>query len=226
MKVHIAGDSWGCGEWGLENTIVHKGLEQYFIDEGHSVTNTSFGGASLSQIAQQLQNTDSHDLNICFVTDPFRYMRPLRFWTSPSVEKLLISQNKRLQKFLSILNTCKKPIFLIGGLHKLFPQSITNYDNLHIWVDSFPELIHKDVIYPKIHVDGTFIKWLQGGKSKNNHRWKLVDRNVFNFILEEREKWNDIIRLGMYPDNHHPNRDAHYKLFKYCFKKIKLLNLL
>jgi hypothetical protein len=41
----ITGDSWSCGEW-QEMTIVHKGLQQYLIDNKFSTINLGKGGDS------------------------------------------------------------------------------------------------------------------------------------------------------------------------------------
>ena len=39
----ITGDSWGCGEWGVDtNTpIVHGGLSDYFEQDGYNIINLS-----------------------------------------------------------------------------------------------------------------------------------------------------------------------------------------
>jgi len=59
----IAGDSWGCGEWGeSDNTgpnvqfgiVTHKGLEQYLKNDGHNVINVSYGEASNVDVWKQL----------------------------------------------------------------------------------------------------------------------------------------------------------------------------
>lgn len=224
MKIHISGDSWGCGEWrsrGCPPHVVHKGIEQYFLDEGYFVTNTSEGGAGLFNIVHQLQTVQPHDLHICFVTDPFRYIDPKAFWLAGTINTLLKLQNLKLQEFLWEINTLGMPIFLIGGLHKLFPENVKPYKNLKIWVDSFPELVVKGAMHPKIQLHDPFIKWLD----EKENRKRIVKRDVFNFIWNEYVNWKKITDTDIFPDNYHPNRDAHYKLFKFCMKQMKLLDL-
>lgn len=67
----IAGDSWGCGEWGeSDNTgpniqfgiVTHTGLEQYLQDDGHNVINVSYGGSSNIDVCNQL-NTSLNTLS-------------------------------------------------------------------------------------------------------------------------------------------------------------------
>ena len=52
----IAGDIWGCGCWTLEQTVYHRGLEQYLHDDGHNVVNLSGIGLSLEFTAQRLKD--------------------------------------------------------------------------------------------------------------------------------------------------------------------------
>ena len=83
MSILIAGDSWGCGEWDLlpngKYCVTHKGIEQYFIDNGDIVTNISIGGGtnqnSVFQLQQQLSNMTFNCI-IWFQTDPLRDLRP------------------------------------------------------------------------------------------------------------------------------------------------------
>jgi len=60
----IAGDSWGCGEWGPGGSgiIVHTGLEQYLQDDGYNVINISYGGSSNIHVCNQL-NTSLYTLS-------------------------------------------------------------------------------------------------------------------------------------------------------------------
>jgi hypothetical protein len=37
--IFILGDSWGCGEWTINHSIEHLGLEQFFNDDGYTVIN-------------------------------------------------------------------------------------------------------------------------------------------------------------------------------------------
>ena len=53
MKIIIAGDSWGVGEW-TDGQRTHRGLEQYLSDAGHIVINLSRGGMSNMSIIDAL----------------------------------------------------------------------------------------------------------------------------------------------------------------------------
>ena len=81
MKILIGGDSWGCGEWGYTNgiyNVLHKGVEQYFLDDGHSVKNTSRGRSSNNDSIIRIKNEldESTDYIIWFQSDPLRDCRP------------------------------------------------------------------------------------------------------------------------------------------------------
>ena len=47
MRILLAGDSWGCGEWkeynrlleGRHDAVAHKGLEEYLTQDNHEVKN-------------------------------------------------------------------------------------------------------------------------------------------------------------------------------------------
>jgi len=75
MKIIIAGDSWGIGEW-TDGQRTHRGLEQYLLDDGHSVINLSRGGMSnmsiIDALEQGLKEHKDADRVIWFQTDPMR----------------------------------------------------------------------------------------------------------------------------------------------------------
>jgi hypothetical protein len=54
----IAGDSWGCGEWGSRAEVDdrHPGLSAFFKDDGKQVINLSVGGACNLDIASVVSN--------------------------------------------------------------------------------------------------------------------------------------------------------------------------
>ena len=92
MKILIAGDSWAMGEWnpewqGPENQILHKGLEQYLLDDNYDVTNISgvtvLTGAG-NRFSKQRLLTDLSS-GVSNLTD-FRTIR-LRLFTSPRGSK-------------------------------------------------------------------------------------------------------------------------------------------
>lgn len=83
-KLVIVGDSFGCGEWGIENNkyqVLHSGLEQYFTDYGFNVTNLSVAGGSnrysIFNLNHFLKNNINYDGYIIFVqTEPLRDTNP------------------------------------------------------------------------------------------------------------------------------------------------------
>ena len=78
-KIFIGGDSWGCGEW-TEQTVSHKGVEQYFINDNYTVFNSSEGGSSnkfsIDRLDKDLRDYYiSGDIIIWIQTDPIRDLR-------------------------------------------------------------------------------------------------------------------------------------------------------
>ena len=61
-QILLGGDSWACGEWARPEgapghvpvEIVHRGIEQYFIDDGFGVVNTAEGGSSNKSAVERL----------------------------------------------------------------------------------------------------------------------------------------------------------------------------
>lgn len=74
MKILVAGDSWGVGEW-TNGQRTHLGLEQYLRDAGHDVVNVSRGGWSNLSVLKALEQglkTNNIDCVIWLQTDPMR----------------------------------------------------------------------------------------------------------------------------------------------------------
>jgi len=72
MNYLIVGDSWGCGEWDKDcNFNPHRGLEQFLLDDGHSVVNLSSQGISNHDIYQRayqyFQRHQPHDIDTILV---------------------------------------------------------------------------------------------------------------------------------------------------------------
>jgi hypothetical protein len=223
MKILIAGDSWGCGEWGwgageqkwedgdeLDESyiITHRGLEYYLIEVGHDVTNISCGGASNKEILVKLQQLDlqRYDHIIWFQTDPIRDLRPYGDKLVDTFDNLLTKQNSLLDSTYQTLNSFDKKIICLGGCSKLNLDLINKYTNLLPVIPSIPELLMPTFIHPKIW----FSDWID--QSWRHFDVDSLDNLVYNKTLQDSIFNNKEL---FWPDGRHPNRHAHRKLFEY-----------
>ena len=215
-KILIVGDSWGCGEWGLDPhskkyTVLHKGLEQYLIDFGCTVTNLSVGGCSNDSIFRTLkeQIQFSYDVIIWFQTDPLRNLRPylenLEIFKKEKDDFILV-HDELLDLTYKKFNSLNTPIYCLGGTTRLDLDLMKKYSNLHPVIPSIAEFFG-DVqvrIWPS--------SWVQEFASKYE---KIFTESLLNYLYSECNinlsvKW-------FYPDGGHPNRAAHEKIFE-CLK--------
>lgn len=232
----IAGDSWGCGCWDTEQTVYHRGLEQYLYNDGHQVINLSEGGLSLEFTAQRLKDFLSIQKPLfvkdaikvfVFQTEWHRGKESLQSSIVPmmsldsSIEDYNRFENigddhKIMASFYGILshlaNKHNMPIYLIGGCSDT------------IWIDDF------ESHYPGVTiVCQSFTNLLVN----NNHRIDTPVHSVrFPADLLNKEHCVDLAILGqqreqiwkdnpewMWPDGCHPNHLAHEKLYSHLKKE-------
>jgi len=151
----ILGDSWGVGEWGVDDNncycLTGPGISQY-ISMHDTVINLSVGAGSNTESLNRLENLlkkyriDAFDTIYCIVTDPLRCltsMQPTKFQTS-----IAYKVGSLLNNFLSRANDIGKQhqtvINLIGGLCDLNSIDILNYSYLNIAVPSWGKLLDKN----------------------------------------------------------------------------------
>jgi hypothetical protein len=148
----ILGDSWGVGEWGLDNheyCLIGPGLGQY-LSLHSMVTNLSVGSGSNTLSLNRFEfflekyQIDQTDTVYCIVTDPLRCIRECDL-TFP--ETIASKVNLLLNKFLIRANSIGKKhqitINLIGGLCDLDQVDMSNYKQLNISVPSWGRLLDK-----------------------------------------------------------------------------------
>ena len=226
----IAGDSWGCGEWGPGGSgiIVHTGLEQYLQDDGYNVINISYGGSSNIHVCNQL-NTSLYTLSCVKKVDEVknifvfqtewhrdhRYTLPVdSIFDINYIHTVMSNYYYRLSELAIKYNV---RIGLIGGCSDT------------IWLDKF------EIEYPGVYIACHSMINLC---LTDNHR---TDNAAYNLLYpvnlaEEIEKANtqnkqfllDQLELTMNraknlknypqffaPDFKHPNRHGHLKLYNF-----------
>lgn len=240
MRILLAGDSWGCGEWKVYNpkleasldAINHKGLEAYLINDNHDVKNVSVPGASLKNIHYQVRkqgkkyllggevDTDftPYDATFVIVTDTLRDIDRGTIWDSAySYQDYVDIHNNKLHEFISSLNMLNQKkygqIYLMGGLTKV-TSDLVKHTNLKIAIPSILELI---VPNSKQH-NVIFVHHLDTISKRNTNK-KAVKK-----IYAQNNLWNLYTKEPiMWPDGQHPNRQGHFKIYQYL-KENKFLS--
>ena len=243
MRILLAGDSWGCGEWKeyhptieargtLLGAVNHKGLEEYLTQDNHEVKNISLPGASLKNIYYKLIQQGKkylfggevdfdfkpYDATFVIVTDPLRDIEKGTLWVaSYSYQDYVEIHNNNLYEFISSLNSLDQKkygqIYLMGGLTKVTSDLVKN-TNLKIAIPSILELL-----VPNSKQHDVIFKHHLHTISKHNTNKAAVKRIYAQNNLWELYTTEPI----MWPDGNHPNREGHFKIYQYL-KENKFLS--
>ncbi len=224
MKILIAGDSWGKGEWGGNRPIYdvsHLGLERYFRTKKYDVLNVSQGGASNQESIRNLSLSLSYkawDYVFWFQTAPLRNLRPYPTFKKDfrSYKDLLDKSNDLLDKDYKNLNNLERPIHCIGGCSKLNLDLISNYQNLIPLIPSATELILKDYKHPDI--------WIEEWNPLIGAQFDKTSIDLLYFDQKRVQQLKEIkeYRIYFWPDGLHPNRRGHKFLFNYICKTLNI----
>jgi len=216
MKILIGGDSWGVGEWPQETN--HRGIWQYFEEDGHEVIMKSIPGesnkTSISHMCDFINQNYNYNYVFWFQSDPLRNLRPYDDFgnTIKNYDDLITQSNFLLDESYKELNdrtNCK--IYCIGGCSKLNIDLISKYENLIPFVESLTELILVDYKHPEIWCSD----WI-------NHIEKLNESTI-DFLLPNKMKQDSLSEVEEYrkyfwPDGNHPNRHGHRVLYDFILK--------
>jgi hypothetical protein len=274
-KIIIAGDSWGCGEWGWDgdldsydpeedwcrfynivkgdswpnvpkfsnldslppnileelklfgfdgisslsksigtHVVLHKGLEQYFIDDGFPVINISIGNDSNFSIINRLSNLVSgkeDDFLIIWIqTDPLRDLRPYKDFKNKfkTYSQILDYQTQHLYNAYAKLDALNTPIICLGGCSKLDMVQIKKFTNLNPLIPSIIEWLISQYTMPTtycsfVSAEVTFSDWtnLIGKQFDLDSLDKLVYNKKIQDSLRDYPEF-------FWPDGAHPNRKA------------------
>ena len=223
MKILIGGDSWGCGEWTKKDPaagyrssnyfISHKGLEQYFLDDGYEVINASKGGCSNKESIKRISENIISDIDyiIWFQSDPLRDLYPFFDFVKKfnSYSELVDLNNNLLDNNYNELNKIGRNIFCLGGCSKINSDLIKKYNNLTPLIYSVTEFLLPDYKHPEI--------WHSNWHPQID---KIKDIKILVKLLACKRKQdalytNKKYQNLFYPDGSHPNRYGHYKVYEY-----------
>lgn len=211
----IAGDSWGCGEWGSDPyEVKHTGLQHFLEQSGHEVKNISKGGNSNSGtfilLENSLQAEPVPDYIIWFQTDPLRDLRPYdNFKNIVTIEHMQAISKVRLYLTYKKLNNLGVKIYCIGGLSKLNIKLMKDYKNLIPMIPSVKELCVPDHCHSNI----AFSDWIKFISKEFQDFDELISiKHEFDNFFE-----NPSNKVFFWPDGVHPNRYGHKIIFdKLC----------
>lgn len=194
---------------------LHKGLEQYFTDIGHSVINLSSGGRSNYNSISDL--TKQQNLNDCICiwiqTDPFRDFRDGSFLNeAKTYEHMIEMQQTQLYKTYQKLNHLNQIIYCIGGCSKLDLALLENFNNLIPVAESLLTLIDPTYTHPEF--------WFSSWYKDINRHFSIddLDKLLYNKLLQD--SLADRLEL-FWPDGGHPNRHGYKKAFTYIYEFLK-----
>jgi hypothetical protein len=222
MKILIGGDSWGMGEWEWKEDVKkyklnHKGLEQYFIEDGHEVTNVSSAGTSnLHSLHDLIVETDKQNYNYCFwfQSDEIRDLRPYNFFEKniTSYDELIKQSDIQLEivyRFIAI--KCKVPVYMIGGCSKVKTNIIDkSYKNIIPFIPSVTEFLLKNYKHPDV--------WCSDWINNISKDFKDIDK-----LLEQKKIQDNLALEPLFiPDGGHPNRYAIKKLYDYICSELSI----
>lgn len=229
-KILIAGDSWGCGEWGnysaveplfsgRNHAITHLGLEQYLIDDGHEVHNLSKGGLSNNSTVINIQDNLHHnyDYIFWFQTDPvrdiLRWDQEKSKWFN-TFDHLVLMQEIDLRRVYKNLNQLNTKIHCIGGCSKLDVDRMQDYSNLIPFIPSVIEFLIPNFRHPKIWFTGDWVLNL-------DEKWDL---KTLDIIIHERKQMMSLPKISKYfhLDGGHPDREGHKVIFEHIKKQLPL----
>lgn len=211
MHFLITGDSWSQGEWDGYPTdyhVSHPGIEQYLIDDGHSVTNVGKGGYNNNESFDAINGEFDHLI--------FFYTDPLRQATEQQIKLLLpfdiiTDHNINLHSNLVCLKqTTDCKITIIGGCAKY----VGSAESINYLVPSISELL----------VPGFEDTEFMGSREWEKHFFK----HERNFTVEQKSQWLTVMsRAGekytiwnknkemFWPDGLHANRHGTQKVYEY-----------
>lgn len=232
MKFFILGDSWGVGEWKIDNgfkTIPNSGLDYYLTQLGHTAKNISAGSAgNFGQLRHAYwtlkENSDydyivwihtesMRDIKEILIDDPDEGARQFPNFDISNFEKSLDYLDKENYRYAQMIyDEYKIPFIVIGG-QCLVNSSIKEFTFPRLVIKSWlAELLNLNFVPPK----NTFFSW--GKITHILEHYGIDERDFILANFDQLEKSQLIIdmasRSELFPDGAHPSRK--------CFEKLAL----
>ena len=230
-RIFIGGDSWACGEWpeGPSLHTIHKGIEEYFVQDNYQVINTARGGASNQDSISLLFSTapvTPSDIIIWVQTDPIRNLSftelPIRLEQAGSIRQLMQELAiEDYQHLRQLANQYHCQVHCVGGLYSIQQELIA--DPVSCLVESWVRLLVPDYAcnnwanYAILDSNWT-IDHLELGRFKD----QLVVSCCIDEMLELESNRQVFKHPIFFPNGNHPNREGHRILYNYIKERLKL----
>lgn len=244
-NIIISGDSWGLGELPYQSrmeadgtlikSVIHKGIEQYFIDYGYNVINLSVGGSSnvdsikrlqiLSRSLIEQKRINADDIVLWIMSDPFRDTNSgtltQEIENAQGVRPLL---NNLMHKSFDALNQIGHPIHLIGGLCNINTDISSQYNNLITVIPSWVNLLVRhmpEYEYTKnkdfVMTPGVVIQKIHLSKLNKN-----LAISIINDLYSIEKNFKVFAEDIFHPDGCHPNRQGHRIAFDKIIEALEI----
>lgn len=236
QKIFIADSSWGCGVFNDAGTVVHKGLEQFFIDIGYTVINVSAVGSSNVETLQRLdhaldENYRPGDFVFWIKSDPMEHVE---------INDQLVLQIKQLGSYKNfikhtsdetydLVNTLATKfdttIYAIGGSCNLGKSKLQQLSNvvalvpswMHLLVAEFPEYTNIESEYRISFINARLVNYIKEFAGDLDFTKNLI--NELYELLSNDSIYKEDVFCPYYG---HPNYHGHQILFNHIVQELKL----
>lgn len=251
-KIFIGGGSWARGEWDKDiPRVSHRGLIQYFLDDGYSVVDASLARSwhfkSIQKLERQLTR-EYQENDIVF----FMLADPLLDVVMPALHDLQLKRNNSVKNLTVFTDEIKRA----GGVIALLRETQNNiYKQLNDVAKQFNTTIHciggnanvnTNLLTPYPNLKPTVMSWMDlliGHLQEHQHvkdpkfvvsyTWGIdyIDLSKYTNEFAEQvkqevkllsDKTNIMNELIFHPDGLHPNREGHKILYNYLVKELNL----
>ena len=223
MKILIAGDSWGLGEWDqlpdpIGYDVSHPGLEYFLKQDKHEVKNISKGGNSPRLVYESglKVETTVYDHVFVFVTDPHRDIISKDFWINGYTYKdYLKRHDDMIKQFIADLGDLDiGPVHLVGGYTRVNSTMLSN-SKVDIAIPSVLNLLTKR------QWDMCFRDHLHMLRDKKIS--DMVGKEVIGKVYDQEAIFDSLKGEHMMSsDGVHPDRHAHYEIYKELKRKYNM----
>jgi len=231
MRFFILGDSWGVGEWKVEDNVFvpvpNTGVNYHLTQLGHVVKNISAGSAGnfgqLRHAYWTLKDDSNYDFIIWFHTESMRDIEEVvmndvheanihfpEFTMSSNFDKTLEYMNRQNYQFAqSLFEEYQIPFIIVGGQNspELFIEEYTFTTHIIHWLQELLNL-------PFTPIGNTFFSWEKIKRILKHY--SISEKEFILNNLENLDRASIINGLAtkspLFPDNAHPSSECHKQL--------------